>query len=154
MTRGLHLCADCYWDAEEEWRHRRVEARWAASEEEVQYIFPGEPEYDDSHEEEYSEEDSQADYPPTKKEILECGGALRKQRHRKAPEPPSSNAASSLDDFIEATYGNPAHELYNSTLYRMMLDAKKDGVQDEPGDHRLYGVCPYRDCGCGCGEYD
>lgn len=27
MTRGLHLCADCYWDAEEEWRYQRASAR-------------------------------------------------------------------------------------------------------------------------------
>ena len=45
-----HLCADCYWDEEEKWRN-------TPEEEEVQYIFPGEPEYNGSHEEECSEEE-------------------------------------------------------------------------------------------------
>jgi hypothetical protein len=97
-TRGLHLCAGCYWDADWEWKHRSAEAERTAPEGEVQYIFPGEPEYDDSHEEEYSEEDSQADYPPTKKEMLESGGVpnrrhIKTETHRQTPEPPSSSNA-------------------------------------------------------------
>lgn len=35
MTSGLHLCAGCYWDAEEIWRHQRAKARKVVSEEEA-----------------------------------------------------------------------------------------------------------------------
>ncbi len=70
-----HLCADCYWDEEEKWRN-------TSEEEEVQYIFPGEPGYDGSHheghysEEETKEEMAEKDY----RDMVKFNSLLNKAR--------------------------------------------------------------------------
>lgn len=130
MTSGLHLCADCYWDAEEEFRKRRARARLDASSEEEEE----DDDFYNRHPEDYysgDEEEEDEDSPPTKQQMLETNGALNLRRQYKTgrhgsssnaaaasstPPPPPSPALTPQPEVRYIFPGEPDYNGYDRSL--------------------------------------